>query len=672
MLGWPMARKGRRNKGGSHTKKSGINAKTSLTATFQKNNKGFGFIVFDGSEYEDTFIPPRVASSFFHNDRVSVTVSNRGEIINIKVIEHQIKSVVGVFHKENPTHTRNRPLKIKSKSAPKGWVVYQQKSCGEVIPIVSPPDKIKDGDIVKITLLYDDKNGSAPKGKVESVFGSEFPATADLEIIAGEFNLTESHPKNAVSEAKKIDSSQIKQEAKNRLDLRDTPFITIDGEDARDFDDAIYVEKNNENYILWVSIADVSHYVKPHSPLDLCAYERGTSVYFPEKAFHMLPSSLSEGVCSLVPNEDRLVLTLKITLNKKGECIKTECFNAVINSHRRATYTEIQNEYELNRSKKTWELAPHFELYQILKKKRHIRGSIDFDFPEPIIKLNKSTCMPEEIVTSERRDSNRLIEEFMIAANESVTEWVSNKNIPFIFRIHERPNKVDLDSFLALASNHGVTFKLKNNEVTPKTIGKILLKLENNPAKNSLQMHLLRSLKQAVYSSAKDIHFGLASEGYTHFTSPIRRYPDIIAHRMVKLAISKSSAKKVSPSAITKEITTFAEHCNVRERHSIKAERASTKLKQVRIMSTHLGDHFDGEISSVIKNGLFIQLKHPFIEGFVKKESLSDDSYFYDENKMLLRGRRTRNEFKIGQKVAIQVANTNLIKREIDFIIVSK
>ncbi len=624
-----------------------------LRGSIDKNRKGFAFLVFEKKGREDVFIPPRQAQHLFPGDRVEVTLDGQGRLNTLKVVEHRFREVVGRYSLQG--NGRNGG----------GWVIYERKRIHEEIFIPSVIRPVKPGDWVAVKLHFHDKGPHAVTGEIVVVYGKELPPSADIRMISGEFGLIEEHPPEAEAEARHyLDSTKI--EEKGREDLRHIPFITIDGETARDFDDAVFVERQKERFILWVAIADVSYYVREGTALDKDARSRGTSVYFPERAFHMLPRILSENLCSLRPNEPKYCLVARITLDSKGGKVETQVMEAVIESKRRATYNQIQAEMEGNKNRPDWEYAPHFALYSILREMRTRRGSIDFELPEAELVVE-----PEgEVVSIKNRprlEAHRLIEEFMIAANEAVTEWMLKKSWPFVYRIHEQPSQQSLEKFQDLASHVGVHLSL-DAAATPKIMADLVRKLEGHPAQSLLNTALLRSMKQAIYSATHGIHYGLASEAYTHFTSPIRRYPDLVVHRLLKMALDKRNDPKRLRARLEKELEQICEHCSYRERLASDAERESIKLKQVRFMSKHLGEEFPAKVVGMIATGIFVQVTDPFVEGMLTLESLNDDLYEFVEERMWVIGRRKKKIFKIGDPIQVKVARTDVDARQIDFV----
>jgi ribonuclease R len=624
-----------------------------------KNKKGFGFISFDNRRLEDAFVPPREADQLFHGDRVEVAVSREGEILDLKVVEHRFREIVGRYHPDRRTGG--------------GILVYERKNVREEVPVAGRQPQANEGDWVKATLEFSEDAHPPVSANIVQVYGTELPSTADIGMVSAEFNLVEEHSPEAVAQAESYRLDAEEELRKGRVDLRKLPLITIDGETARDFDDAVFVEREGDHYILWVAIADVSHYVTEDSPLDQEARSRGTSVYFPERAFHMLPRALSENLCSLVPKQPRLCMVSRITLDHTGKRTQIEVMEALMDSHRRATYTEIQAEWDANRQNPAWEYRSHFELYQILRKHRTKRGSLDFELPEAELKVDAAGT-PISIKERPRLDAHRLIEEFMICANEAVTEWMMARKWPFVYRVHDEPSDQALERFQRLAANMGVPVSMEAGNLQ-MVLPELIERLEGHPAQGMLNMALLRSMKRAMYSAEFGRHFGLASPGYTHFTSPIRRYPDLVVHRLIRHALQVEKGKFPALSEndkgkLQKKLDEITEHCSYRERIASDAERESIRLKQIRIMLPHLGDEFEGTVNGMNDNGLFIKLKDPFVEGFLPKDSLTDDQYEFNEERMIFYGRRKKRTFKIGAPVRVRVDRADMDQRIMDFSLV--
>jgi ribonuclease R len=642
-----------------------------LKGVIDKNKKGSAFLVFDRRDLEDLFIPRFYVEQLFHGDRVEVYISESGEIEDLKVIEHRFKEIFGRVYIDDRAQDG-----YGKKKAPKmraGYLVYERKRAKEEIYLPSVPLEVKEGDWVKAELIFGDHEGGELVGqgvisaKILEVIGPMLPATYDIQMVAGEFNLTEHHTYDAVKQAESFILEIPGKDELGRTDLRHIPFMTIDGERARDFDDAVFVERTaNKGFRLWVAIADVSHYVKSGTALDREAYARATSVYFPERAFHMLPRALSEELCSLKPKVPRLTMACSIDYDREGQKGEIKIFDGIIESRRRATYNEIEAEKDDPKH------ADMFELYRILREQRKQRGSIDFDFPEAEIILDEKTGEPSDIVVRERNDAHRLIEEFMIRANESVTEWMLERKLPFIYRVHDEPSPEAIEKFKKLCKNMGVQLYDKGGSIRPKVLADFIHKLKDHPAEIVLATALLRSMRQAIYSADHGEHYGLASDGYTHFTSPIRRYPDLIVHRQLRAALHREQNHEARPSDDELQetqdlLSEQAEHCSYRERIASEAEREAIRFKSVRLMSKHIGEEFDGKVNGLTERGMFVQLFHPYCEGMVSVDSLGDDFYEFQEERMMLTGRRTKRSFQIGQKVRIQVVRVDLDARQVEF-----
>lgn len=647
-----------------------------LKGVIDKNKKGSAFLIFDRRDLEDLFIPRYYTEQLFHGDRVEVYVSESGEIEDLKVLEHRFKEIFGRVYFQNQGDRFDRGGKMK---APKGggrsgMLVYERKKAKEQIYLASVPPEVREGDWVKAELVFGEAESvgsGVVTANIKEVIGPELPAIYDIQMVSGEFNLKEHHSFEAVKQAESYKLEIPGKDELGRTDLRHLPLMTIDGERARDFDDAVYVEDlGSEGYRLWVAIADVSHYVKTGTPLDDEAYARATSVYFPERAFHMLPRALSEELCSLKPNVPRLCMACSIDYTRDGVKGEIKLYDGIMQSRRRATYTEIEAE------KNNPEHATMFALYQILKKHRFQRGSIDFDFPESEIILDEKSGEPSDIVVRERNDAHRLIEEFMIAANEAVTEWILERKLPFIYRIHDEPSPEAIEKFRKLARSMGVQVGL-SGVPRPDILAAFVRSLKNNPAEPVLATALLRSMRQAIYSATHGEHYGLASDAYTHFTSPIRRYPDLIVHRQLRAALQRESQNLPHPEGealdhLHEQLEEAAEHCSYRERVASEAERESIRFKQVRLMAKHLGDDFEGKINGMTEKGMFVQLDHPFCEGMIQIESLTDDWYQFNEERMVMSGRKKKRTFMIGDRVKIQVVRVDLDSRQVEFELLEK
>jgi ribonuclease R len=459
---------------------------------------------------------------------------------------------------------------------------------------------------------------------------------------------------------------------KGRRDLRDLVTVTIDGEKARDFDDAISIQKIKAGHRLWVHIADVAHYVKEGTHLDEEAYQRGTSVYLPDRAIPMLPTPLSNGICSLNPNVDRLTLTCEMDVSPAGDILKYDIYESVINSNERMTYTavrEVLADRNPAQRRKYSSLLGEFDLMEelmgILRAKRTKRGSIDFDLPEPEIVLDLQGRIAD-IIRAERNMAHQIVEEFMLAANETVARHIEKKEAPFIYRIHEEPAEDKLADLAEFLATLGIALPLAK-KIRPLHLQKAVAKARGTPEETLINTVLLRTMKQARYSEENLGHFGLAAETYTHFTSPIRRYPDLIVHRILKADLRSRLKDKAYVEKLAETLPKAAVHCSSRERTAMEAERDVITMLKLRFMEDKLGEVYDGIITGVTQFGFFVQLKGLFVEGLVHVSMLTDDYYHYVEKLHCLRGERNKRAYRIGDAVTVRVDRVDTIKKRIDF-----
>ncbi|SHJ84071.1 RNAse R [Caminicella sporogenes DSM 14501] len=632
----------------------------------QCTQKGFGFVIPDNMDIDDIFIPASDINGAMHNDRVICRLIRRGgngkrpEGEIIRILERANKKIVGTFES-----SRNF-----------GFVVPDDKRIN--FDIYVPKNEFNGAEdnykvVVQITRWPEPRRN--PEGKVIEVLGHKDDVGTDIVSIIRKYNLPEEFPKKVLKEAESIPDTVSEEEIAKRRDLRGMNIVTIDGADAKDLDDAVSIEKlDNGNYRLGVHIADVTHYVKEGSHLDKEALKRGTSVYLVDRVIPMLPKKLSNGICSLNPKVDRLTLSVFMEIDKKGNVVDHEICESVIKTKERMTYTDVSDILEKNDSKliKKYDyLVEDFKLMQelamILKKKKEMRGSIDFDFPEAKIILDENG-KPIEIKKAERRIANRIIEEFMIVCNETVAEHMYWLKLPFVYRVHEEPDMEKIENFNKFIHNFGYHLKGISTEIHPKTLQELFNKVKGTKEEHIISTIMLRSLKQARYSPENLGHFGLASNYYCHFTSPIRRYPDLQIHRIIKEML-KNKLNQNRIARLKNIVANAADRSSERERLAVEAERETDDLKKAEYMSYRIGEEYYGIISGVVSFGIFVELENT-VEGLVRISSLVDDYYIFDEENYLFRGERTNKVFRIGDEVKVKVVNVNIDQREIDFIFV--
>lgn len=489
------------------------------------------------------------------------------------------------------------------------------------------------------------------------------------DALITEFSLPVQFSEVCLQEAKSLPAAIAPQEIERRRDLRSCPFVTIDGETARDFDDAVNVEVlGNGKTRLYVAIADVSHYVTPGSAIDKEAYARATSVYFPNRVLPMLPERLSNDLCSLVPCEDRLTMTAEMDFDPQGKRQRMDFYPSIIRSTARLTYTQVAQ--NLSRDYPVMEA-----LFQRLRERRMQRGSLDFDLPEPEIIMDLEESQIETIVKAHRTPAHMLIEEFMIAANEAVAEYLTACRSQMIYRIHELPPADKLYDLQQILHNIGYPLKISKKNPRPEHLAAVVARAHDKPAARLINTLILRTLAKARYAAENAGHFGLASECYTHFTSPIRRYPDLIVHRLLKAQLNQEKSKrrphKVRPARADRSLVRAAEHCSVRERSAMEAEWAMRDLLVAHFMKERIGQSYAGVISGVMEFGFFVELKEYFVEGMVHVKHLKDDYYRYVPERHLLQGRRRQRRFQIGDPLTVKVLSVNIEKRWVDFTLAS-
>ena len=680
----------------------------------EMHREGYGFVVADRPVegiQGDLFIPPDSAAKAMHGDRVVARIARiesdgraDGEIV--KVLKRAHPTVVGEFRiGRRGTYVVPHDERIQQ------WIEIPEGM--ELPPRTEPVDRIGartvevesvedlHGMVVNVELLEYPERGESPVGRVVEILGRPDDFGVDVEIVIRKHHLPHRFPPEVVEQAEAIPLVISSRELEGRRDFRGMPVVTIDGETARDFDDAVRVARlANGNYALDVHIADVSHYVRPATPIDAEARMRGTSVYFPDRAVPMLPFELSTNICSLNPQVDRLVLSALLEIDHQGEIVAQEFACGVIRSMERMTYTNVHLllEGDAGLRERYRPLVEDFELMRelalVLNRKRVRRGSIDFDLPEPLIEFDEWGAMTG-VTRAPRNIAHRIIEEFMLAANEAVAAHLERAVEESIYRIHEKPDPKRVMEFEELAAHFGYSLGVgaipvkrfgitdrhrdggkRRREIelpeaglklTSRMYQKLVGKIEGKPEERILSYLMLRSLKQARYSTENVGHFALAAETYTHFTSPIRRYPDLIVHRLLRATIERRGGQAPIAAMPAQELKAIAEECSFSERRAADAERELVEWKKVKFMAERIGDTFDALIISTAKYGLFVELAELFIEGLVPIDTLPGDQYTYQENVRKIVGKRTRREFSIGDRVRVILDRVDANERKLQF-----
>lgn len=640
-----------------------------VRGTLSQNKKGFAFLRPDDQEMEDIFIPPTKINRAMDGDVVLVEVKkSRGDFRKgkfegeVKAIEsHSIKQVVGTF----------------SEARHFGFVVPDDKRIMQDIFVPKGQELgAVEGHKVLVQITQYSDGTNSPEGQISAILGHKNDPGVDILSIIYQHGIEIEFPDDVLKEAENVPETIQPDELKGRRDLRDELTITIDGADAKDLDDAIAVKKlDNGNTELTVSIADVSYYVTEGSALDREAYDRATSVYLVDRVIPMIPHRLSNGICSLNPEVDRLAMSCRMEIDAQGQVVKHEIFESVIHSNARMTYDAVNriitDKDAVTRAQYP-EIVPMLDLAQTLSQQliamRKKRGEIDFDIKEAKVIVNEEG-IPKEVVTRERGEGERLIESFMLIANETVAEHFNQMEVPFIYRIHEQPKSERLRQFFDFITNFGIMVKGTGEDIHPSTLQNIHEEIAGRPEDMVISTMMLRSMQQARYDADNLGHFGLAADYYTHFTSPIRRYPDLIVHRLVRKYLIEKSMDGRAMHEWEEKLPQIAEHTSNRERRAIDAERDTDELKTAEFMIQHIGDEFEGVISSVANFGMFVELPNT-IEGMVNMQNMSDDYYHFDERQMALIGERKAKVYRIGDVVKVKVIHVDVDERQIDFQIV--
>ena len=635
---------------------------------------GFGFLVPEEGG-DDLFLSPRQMRQVLHGDRIVarvVGIDRRGrrEGAVVEVLEHNTHQVVGRFYQESGV----------------GFVVPDNKRLSQ--DIVVPPDMqgaAEHGQIVTVELVEQPSKRAKPIGRVQEVLGDHMAPGMEIDVAIRSHELPAKWPEHVRAEIQGL-TEEVPEAAKaGRVDLRDTPLVTIDGVDARDFDDAVHCARTPKGWRLTVAIADVSHYVKAGSALDQEAYERGNSVYFPERVVPMLPEVLSNGLCSLNPEVDRLCMVCEMHINDEGRITRSRFFDAVMRSHARLTYDQVaamvvQGDRGLRERYQV--LVPHLEnlygLYKLMRKVRQRRGAIDFETTETRIVFGDERKI-ERIVPAERNDAHKIIEECMIAANVAAARFLARHKIPTLYRVHDGPKADKLADVRSFLKELGLQLG-GGDTPEPKHYAKLLAKVQDRPDAHLIQTVLLRSLSQAVYTPDNSGHFGLAHDSYAHFTSPIRRYPDLLVHRAlrhitsqkggivrraVRRATGRGGAKGYAYSH--DDMVVYGEHCSMTERRADEATRDAVDWLKCEYMLDKVGEVYGGIITGVTSFGIFVELEDIYVEGLVHVTALSNDYYHFDPSRYRLMGERTGTMYRLADRVEVKVVRVDLDERKVDF-----
>ena len=632
-----------------------------LRGIFQANARGFGFVTVEG-EPEDIFIGEEDMGGAMQGDEVEVAITKapegrRREGKILKIVNRGTQRLIGYYQSRKNF----------------GFVVPDNERILQDIFVPAEQSKgAVTGHKVVVELTSYGGERKKPEGRIVEILGHANDPGVDILSIVKSYDLPIEFPEKVLNQAERVAKPVTGADMAGRKDVRDWQTVTIDGEDAKDLDDAITLTKEGDNYILGVHIADVTNYVQENSALDREALKRGTSVYLADRVIPMLPHVLSNGMCSLNAGEDRLALSCIMTVDSKGNVIDHQIAETVVNVDERMSYTSVKKileEHDEEECRRYQTLIPMFELMkelsEILRNRRHKRGAIDFDFPESKMVLDEDGT-PLEIKAYDRNVATKIIEDFMLLANETVAEEYFWQEIPFVYRVHEAPDEEKMKKLITFIQNFGYTMHVpKGQEIRPKEVQKLLDKIEGSQEEAMISRLTLRSMKQAKYSPDNDGHFGLATKYYTHFTSPIRRYPDLQIHRIIKdnLRGRMTESRRAHYAKILTEVTMQASSL---ERRADEAERETVKLKKVQYMKKFYGEEFEGVISGITKWGLYVELPNT-VEGLVHVANMMDDHYDYDETHFQMVGTHTGKRYELGQKVKVRVTGCDTIARTIDF-----
>jgi len=636
-----------------------INSKDLIAGRVLGHTDGFGFVKPDDGS-ADLFLSPREMKSLMHNDRAVVRVAGldrkgRREGALVEILERNTQQVVGRLIKE-------RGLT---------FVAPDNKKITQDISI--PKDEVgkaKKGQIVVAEIIQHPTNHRQAIGRIVEILGKHMAPGMEIEMALRSYDLPFQWPEEVLKETKSLKKQVPESAKKDRVDIRDLPLVTIDGADARDFDDAVYCKKTPKGWRLLVAIADVSHYVQVNTALDAEAKNRSTSVYFPEQVIPMLPEILSNGLCSLNPDVDRLCMVCELTINEEGKVVRSGFFNGVMRSHARLIYNDIAKILERGDkvlSKKYAPLVPQlqelYSLYKVMRKQRELRGAMDFDTQETQIIFGADRKI-EKIVPTQRNDAHKLIEEFMITANMAAARFLIRKKMPHLLRIHEGPGAEKLITLKGFLNELGLVLG-GGDKPTPLDYMDLLNSVQDRADTHLIQTVLLRSMSQAVYSPEKKGHFGLALDAYAHFTSPIRRYPDLLVHRAIKHCLDKKPADSFFYGK--PDMVILGEHCSANERRADEATREVVNWLKCEYMMDKIGEEFFGIITAVTGFGFFVELEEIYAEGLVHISNLPQDYFHFDAATHQLKGERTNIRYRLGDKVKIKVARVDLDEKKVDF-----
>ena len=644
----------------------GLPGKTDvMVGALTMNPGGYGFVVPDHpAEGEgDVYIAAPNLNDAMHGDRVTVRLERgrderkrEGKIV--RVLERGQATLVGRLELDRAGHARVVP--------------YEKRVVQHIHVLEADVREANAGDMVAVEITRWPTATRPPLGRVVEVFGPLDAPGVDTRVIIRKHALPDVHGDQAVVEAKRLGDTVHPRDLEGRTDFRTWPTVTIDGEDARDFDDAITLELlPNGHYWLGVHIADVAHYVREGTALDEEAYDRATSVYFPERALHMFPAELATGLCSLKPDVDRLVQSCLMEVDGRGDVVRYELHDGVIHSRARMTYTAVnaiitdRDPAEMARHEP---LVPMFDrmhaLFAILNQRRHRRGSIDFDLPEAKLVLDDEGLVAN-IIQAQRNVAHRLIEEFMLLANETVARHLDHSGVPALYRIHERPDPLKVAVFEEFLSSLGYSLAAEPGGVRPRDFQHLIERIAGLPVERPIALLMLRTMSQARYSPDNVGHFGLAAPTYTHFTSPIRRYPDLVVHRLLReVRLGAPTAER--RDELAEQMPEIGRHTSERERRAMDAERELVQWKKVRFMADKVGEEYEGYVTGVSAFGLFVELIEHFVEGLVHISTMADDYYRFVDTAHVLKGERSGRMFRLGDRIRVQVVRVDTERRQVD------